>query len=399
MRYSMMREGVPFRLLLIGASGVFGSRLAERLALEPDIALTLAGRRREPLEALSGRIGRGAVRTLDRDRMDARDLAHYDLVIDAAGPFQQSRTTLVDAAIEAGVDYLDLADGREWVVGFESRHGERARSSGVTLVTGASSIPALSHAALDRLVAGWRRIDSIMVGIFPGNRAPRGLSVVEAILSYAGKPVRQFRDGAWREDMGWGRLRRVDAGPAGMRWASLCETPEQELLHSRYRPRQNALFCAGMELSILHLGLCLLSLLVRAGLIRTLRPWARPLLGVAQLLLPFGSDKGAMLVSAAGIGPDGRKITEEWRLDAESNRGPYVPTLAALAMVRRWRDGQRPAAGAHICSGMLDLDDFAADFAALGIRCALLSHPTLPVEEGRREMTGGSATPTPAAPR
>src|SRR4051794_38478534 len=101
MRCSAMPDQVPLCILLVGASGVFGSRLAERLALEPGLAMTLAGRRRAPLEALSRRIGGGSVRTLDRDQIEPRDLAGYDLVIDAAGPFQGSAARLVEAAIEA----------------------------------------------------------------------------------------------------------------------------------------------------------------------------------------------------------------------------------------------------------------------------------------------------------
>ena len=358
---------MPFCVLLVGASGVFGSRLAERLAVEPGIALTLAGRRRDPLEQVRTAIGGGAIRTLDRHWIEARDLAGYDLVIDAAGPFQGSGTRLVEAAVEAGVDYLDLADGREWVVGFSRHFDGAAREAGVRLVTGASSIPALSHAVLDEIVRHWSRIDDICIGIFPGNRAPRGLSVVEAILSYVGKPVRVWRGGAWRSDPGWGRLRLVDAGPAGRRWASLCDTPEQDLLVDRYRPSGSAEFFAGMELSVLHLGLWLLSLPVRWGWATSLRPWAKPMLRVAQWLLPFGSDRGAMTVDASGSDTAGRAVSARWLLNANANRGPYVPVLAAVAMVRRWRDGRRPEAGAYPCSGMLSLAEFEKDLDALGI--------------------------------
>jgi hypothetical protein len=366
-----MRDQLPLCILLVGASGVFGSRLAERLALEPGIALTLAGRRREPLEAVRKRIGGGAMRTLDRDWIEARDLAGYDLVIDAAGPFQHSGTRLVEAAIQAGVDYVDLADGRDWVVNFAGRFDQQAREAGVRLVTGASSIPALSHAVIDRLVAGWSRIDAISIAIFPGNRAPRGLSVVEAILSYTGKPVRVFRDGQWRDQWGWGGLHRVDAGAAGMRWASVCDTPEQDLLVERYSPTRSAEFFAGMELSLLHLGLWLLSLPVRRGWLDSLRRWAGPMLAIARWLLPFGSDRGAMLVRASGLDPSGAPVQSGWRLDADANRGPYVPVLATVAMARRWRDGPKPPAGAYACSGLLALDDFTADFAALGLRHAV----------------------------
>lgn len=365
MRFSAMPDPAPLHVLIIGASGVFGSRLAERMALEPGIAMTLAGRRRLPLEQLTKRIRGGAVRCLDRNCIAARDLAGYDLVVDAAGPFQESDHVLIDACIAAGVDYIDLADGRDWVVGFADRFDSSAKAAGVSLITGASSIPALSHAVLDEMTAGWQSIDAIRIGIFPGNRAPRGLSVVEAILSYTGKPVRVWTEGRWQDKWGWGDLHRVDAGAAGRRWASICDTPEQQLLVERYRPRRDALFFAGMELSVLHVGLWLLSLPVRAGLTRSLRPVSRQMLAIAQWFLPFGTDKGAMTVSATGTDKHGATSHRSWLLEADANRGPYVPILAALAMVRRRRDHGRERAGAKVCSSLLSLTDFRRDFADL----------------------------------
>lgn len=372
---STIAERRAFHVLLVGASGVFGSRLAERLAIEHDVALTLAGRRQAPLEAVRDAVGGGAVRCLDRDTIEARQLAGYDVVIDAAGPFQASGTRLVEAAIAAGVDYIDLADGRDWVCGFAGRFDGQAKTAGVALVTGASSIPALSHAVIDQLVAGWSAVVAIRIGIFPGNRAPRGRAVVEAILSYAGQPVRVWHGGAWRDQWGWGGLKRVDAGAAGRRWASICDTPEQRLLVERYHPRQSAEFHAGMELSLLHLGLTMLSLPVRWGWIGSLRPWAGPLLQVAQWLLPLGSDKGAMLVEVDGIDRGGRSVAATWRLNADANRGPYVPVLAAVALVRQWRDGADRHPGARTASGLLELVDFSADLAELGITSVTTVEP------------------------
>ncbi|WP_260482548.1 saccharopine dehydrogenase family protein [Sphingomicrobium flavum] len=354
------------RLMIVGASGVFGSRLARLAAGEPGVELVLAGRRRGPLEVLAEELG-ASLRVLDRDAVGAGDLFGIDLVVDCAGPFQESSSMLVEAALAAGVDYLDLADGRDWVCNFEARWDEAARRAGVRLVSGASSIPALSHAVIDRLVQGWRQVDDLWVGIFPGNRAPRGPSVVEAILSYVGKPVREFEHGGWHERRGWGGLQRVDCGRAGKRWASICDVPEQELLVRRYQPRRSAQFFAGMELSLLHVGLWLLSWPVRWGWLKSLRPFAAPMLEVAEWVKPLGSDKGAMLVKAKGLDAMGRPAKRAWRLNADANRGPYVPVLAALALVRQWRDGVRPAAGARICSGMLDLEDFEWDFARLGL--------------------------------
>jgi hypothetical protein len=365
----MFDETYPLRVLLIGASGVFGSRLAELAAREQAVHLTLAGRDGAALEALAARIGGPAIMVLNRDRITALDLINYDLIVDAAGPFQASHTRVVEAAIAARKHYIDLADGREFV-GTIGRYDEDARAGGVAVISGASSIPALSHAAIDGLVAGWQAIDALRIGIFPGNRAPRGLSVVEAILSYVGRPVRVFIDGNWREVPGWGMLHREHIPGVGVRWASVCDTPEQDLLVARYRPRRSAEFFAGMELSLLHLGLAALAWPVRWGLLESLRPWASPLLWLARRFERFGCDVGAMTVTAEGIDAAGRPVGTRWVLKATGNRGPYIPVLAALALIRRFRQNRPPEPGARACSGMLSMADFEADFVALGIETA-----------------------------
>ncbi|MEL7446602.1 MAG: saccharopine dehydrogenase NADP-binding domain-containing protein [Pseudomonadota bacterium] len=378
----------PLRVLLIGGSGVFGSRLAERASMEDGIELVLAARNVEKLQALADGFPRNVkCIALDRDRITAQDIAGYGLVVDAAGPFQASHMRVVESAIAAGVDYVDLADGREFMREF-SRYDEVAKGAEVALTAGASSIPALSHAVIDDLTEGWRAIDDIRIGIFPGNRAPRGLSVVEAILSYVGKPVRVFREGVWQHVSGWGMTHRETIPHIGKRWASVCDTPEQDLLVERYKPRRSAEFFAGMELSILHLGLAAMSQPVRWGWVKSLRPIARPMLAIAKWFLPFGSDKGAMSVRVAGINARGKTVSQSWFLKADSNRGPYVPVLAALAMIRRYRDGERPDAGARACSGILAIEDFAQDFAALGIETNRYGEFPATDAEGKEQEAG-----------
>ena len=363
------------KILIVGATGVFGSRLSRLAAREPGVRLTLASRRSGRLTTLAGELGCEA-RIIDRDRVEIGDLKGFDLVADCAGPFQGSHTRLIEQCIAAQVDYVDLADGREFV-GSIGRFDHGAKSAGISVITGASSIPALSHAVLDQLTAGWRRVDSIRVGIFPGNRAPRGRSVVEAILSYVGKSVRLFTDGTWRELPGWSLAGRVDCGAAGRRWASLCDTPEQDLLVRRYRPTRSAEFVAGLELPILHLGLWLLSWPIRWNLIRSLRPAAGALLWIAERLRPFGTDRGAMVVEAEGQGTTGEQVSAKWMLDATTNLGPLVPIVPALALIRRLRDGWKPEPGAYPCSGILNGDELAAILDELGIGHSFVPPPLL----------------------
>jgi saccharopine dehydrogenase-like NADP-dependent oxidoreductase len=356
------------RILLIGASGHFGARLARLLAQEEGMTLLLAGRRRAPLVALAAAIDGAEALCLDRALLTAETLRanRIDLVIDASGPFQLMRPIVVEAAIAAGVDYIDLADGRDFVRGVAA-FDAAARASGVAIISGASSTPALSHAVIDRLTRGWQRIDTIRVAISPSNRQPHGQAVIESILSAAGQPLRLFADGQWRMARGWGGLTQIDIPHVGRRWASLCDTPDLDLLVSRYQPKVAAQFFGSLELPVMHLGLSALTGLVRAGLMRSLMPLGRMLSWAATRLQPFGNDRGGMVVEVRGANESGGATVARWWLAATGKAGPHTPVLAALALARRHRDQKLGFTGATACTGLLTLDDFAADFARLGI--------------------------------
>ena len=162
-------------------------------------------------------------------------------------------------------------------------------------------------------------------------------------------------------------ISRKNQSPQRKRWASVCDTPEQELLVERYRPSQCAEFVAGLELPLLHLGLWLLSFPVRWSWMNSLRPFSGLLLWIAERLTPFGSDRGAMVVEASGRDTSDQPTAGRWSLDATTNLGPDVPVLAALALIRRIRDGWKPEPGARPCSGILALEEFEQQFDEIGV--------------------------------
>jgi hypothetical protein len=362
------------RILLVGATGAFGARLARMLA-RWDVDLILAARRAGPLEDLRRTLegpARIEVAALDRAAPNLAALRPW-AVVDAAGPFQTGDLTLARAAIAGKAHYVDIADGRDFVAGFPAVLDASARAAGVLAVAGASSTPALSNAALDSLTAGWPRIDATLVAISPGARAPRGRSVVQAILSYVGRPVRVFADGRWTTRPGWSGARRVHIPGLGRRWVSLCETPDLDLVPERFGVRRDAPFLAGLELPVMHLGLWLLSLPVRMGLARSLTPLAEPLRHLAGLLAPLGSDRGGMVVLAEGEGPDGEPRRARWSLMAEAGAGPSVPVAATAAVLRGLLDGRLTLRGAHACAGLLDLPAIVRELDGLPIRTETLS--------------------------
>jgi hypothetical protein len=381
------------RVIVVGGAGVFGSRLARGLLATTDAEVLIAGRDKAKAEAAVKDTGASGAVVLDRLRATATDLSGANLVIDAAGPFQGADLSLARTSIAAGADYLDLSDARDFVAAFPSLDAE-AKAKGVRAFTGASSTPALSHAALDELTAGWRRIDRLRVGISPANQTPRGRSVIEAALSWAGGPLRVFEGGQWRERPGWSKGSSHALPGLGRRRFRLAETPDHDLLVQRYHPTDEALMTFGQELDLIHFGLAGLSWLRRLGLVRDLRFLASPLHAMSEMLLPFGTDAGGMFVEAWGRDAEDKPTRAEWTLVIGDCIGPHVPTLPALAMARRLLSGEAIPTGAAPCVGILRLSDMHPDFHRHGMATASAAESL----SGPFEMALGSSFETlPAA--
>jgi hypothetical protein len=85
----------------------------------------------------------------------------------------------------------------------------------------------------------------------------------------------------------------------------------------------------------------------------------------------MGSDAGAMHVRVTGMNHDGATVSRSWSLVAAAGDGPFVPTLAAAALVRRLAGGAPFESGASPCLGLLSLDDFEREAAGLGITMSI----------------------------
>ena len=371
------------RVLLIGAGGVFGSCLAEGL-LRHGFEVVAAGRDPGRAAAVAARLkaafpdGVVEAAVLDTATLapEALKATGADIVADAAGPFQGAKPTTARAAIAAGLHYVDLADGRDFVMAFPALD-RAAKAAGVVALTGCSSTPALSNAVLDRLTEGWREVVSVEAAISPGARAPRGLSVMRAILSWLGRPVRVFECGRWRTRSGWSGLYRRDFGPGGWRLVSLCETPDLDLFANRFRPRERALFLAGLEPWPAHLEAWLLAWLVRLFRFDPM-PLAGLLLRLSGWRSVSGSDRGAMRVEARGVDGEGRAARAVWRLMAEPGAGPVTPSLPALAAIRALHE----TPGRSLWRGEATTEGAAGPLAALAARVVGFpsAQATCPVE-------------------
>jgi len=385
-----MTAGVQ-KILILGGYGTFGRRLAQLLTDDSQLTLVIAGRSLAKAQRLCAEllsVGTAVPAELDR----ARDLEPQlraiapDLIVDASGPFQaygDNPYRVVEAAIALGIHYLDLSDGADFVRGI-ARFDEAARARDVFVLSGVSSCPVLTAAVVRRLSAGMARVESIAGGIAPSPYADIGVNVIRAIASYAGKPVTLLRDGRKSPAHALIDSRLFTIAPPGRlplyaRRFSLVEVPDLELLPELWPSLRTVWMGVGTVPEIWLRGLNALAWLVRLRLLPSLLPLAA-LIHNTRTRLGWGEHRGGMFVTVSGALANGAPVERSWHMIAEGDDGPFVPSMAAEAIIRHCLAGRMPRSGARAGVNDVELADYEATFAR------------------RRIVTGTRQTPQPGEP-
>ena len=383
-------------VLILGAFGTFGRLITQTLAETTDLPLIAVGRR---LPQLRGEFRPGVrMLAIDSSALSAAGLANLGpaVLIDTVGPFQTRDRKLAETCINLGIHYLDLADGRDFVRNVCALD-EPALKHNVLVVSGASTLPALSSAVIENLATAFLEIEEIDIGIAPGISQPRGLATIQSVLGYVGRSIPVWRQAKMRCARGWGDTQRYRYPlPVGERNLSLIDAPDTCLIPLRCPTLRQLAVRAGHELPLVHHALRALGLMVRIGLIRDLARHARMMQRLVRRLEGFGSNNGAMHVRLRGRGHDGGAQSRTWTLIAENGDGPRIPTLAAILLTKKLLNvrGYAPIAvrGAMPASHLLTLREFECEWRTLAIRTSVTG--SFPID-ARAEASGtGAVTAT-----
>ena len=359
------------RVLVLGGYGFFGKRICLVLTKNPAVDLFVAGRDADKAAQLAEELHIPAENAFAIDaHADSFTsvLQHHriDTLVNTAGPFQQQNYEVPLAAIAAKCNYIDLADSREFVTGIDALDA-CARENGVTVVSGASSVPALTAAVIDRFLPEFDRLDSVRIGIASGAKSP-GIATVRGIFSYCGKPFTWKDGGQWTTTYGWLDLSRHRfPKPVGTRLLGSCSVPDLSIIPSRYPSLQTATFQAGFASHVGHLVVWALAGLVKLHLLRSVVPFAPLLNRISVWIESFVSDKGAMFVQMEGRGADGTPLRKTWNIVAKNNHGPNIPCGASIAIVNKLAAGESLAKGAMPCVGLITVDEYLASLSHLDI--------------------------------
>lgn len=350
------------KILLLGGYGNFGKRIARSIAKQ-GMGIIIAGRNTIAADALEKALHQEFPATpietacfdADLELDPALEKLKPYLVINTCGPFQSKQYTVAVACIKHGIHYIDLADGRDFVTGI-SQLDKQAQAAGVSIISGASTVPGLSSAVLESYRPEFSRLESLTYGISPGQKADRGLATTEGILSYVGKALAPYKPDQ-KKRYGWQDIYQQPYPLLGKRWMANCDVPDLDLFPKHYGI-EDIRFSAGMESSLLHLGIWCLSWLVRAGLPLNLKRHARWLLRMSHWFDCLGTADGGMHMSLSGQDKHGKNKTVRWFIIATHGDGPEIPIIPAVILARKIVSGEFSQRGAMPCVGLVNLTEY-----------------------------------------
>ncbi|MBE7636594.1 potassium transporter [Sneathiella sp. P13V-1] len=355
------------RVLIIGGYGNFGKYIASTLSKDPNLHIIVAGRSLQKAQKLALEIDADALKLdISDDIKNSIEACNPNIVIHTSGPFQAQGYEVALACIHIGAHYIDLADGREFVVGIE-RLNEQAEAAEVLAVSGASSVPCLTSALVDHYELEFETLESLDYGITTAQKTTRGLATTAAILGYTGKPFKTLLQGKNETIYGWQGLKARNYKDLGTRLLGNCDIPDLSIFPKRYPSLQTIRFYAGLELKFLHMALWMLSGLVRLGLIPRLEKLAPFMLRASFLFDVFGSEDSGFHMQISGKDKAGNTKQILFELTARKGDGPYIPCMPAILLCKKIASGELTKTGATPGVGLITKDDYLSALSDLAI--------------------------------
>jgi hypothetical protein len=334
-------------VVVFGGYGTFGRHVVDELARR-GVPLTIAGRDKHKASAAAKQLG-PPHRALAADLGDrASCLAAVNghaVAVNCAGPFSQFDEALLDACLQAGCHYVDIADDRAYAARVRE-FGPRFADRGLTGAYGCSSLPSISGAAALVARAGTAaEVVRVRCTLFIGNDNPKGMAAVTSAASLLGRKIaapqgelRGFRD---RETVPLPE-------PFGSRSVLNFESPDYDLLPVLLGAKSVSVK-VGFELRLSNMIFSLFATLApRIG------RWCVPrLVGLSGLLRGIGSSGGAVMSELFFADGSTRRVAIVARQDGQ--RLAALPAVYVAERLSRGLECPRGAVTAYDVLGAKEL--------------------------------------------
>ena len=340
---------MSLRILLIGASGAVGRRVAAELARSDGVGeLLVAGRRKPPLTRLADMLG-GRTTSVIPAPCDVQDedgtkklMRGADVAISCAGPSFKTEVPALRAVMDAGVPYLSLNDDASAlaeVSGLAANHG-------APVVSGCGMSPGISNWLIAAASARLEHVSEVEITVAASSADTLGPASAEQLVYAFSRPARFLSDGTEVTSKG-GSSPKLVYFPEPVGWTETFRAghPEVATLPSLYPSLRSVQYRVGLTeraaMDVVRAGAALgLSNTERTrGLLLRATSAARPLL---ERMPPRGPAWTGLRVDVHGR-RDGREETVSLGVvDHLLNLASVPIALAAIELGKKGAAGSGP---------------------------------------------------------
>jgi len=191
------------RLVILGGCGAVGSTAVRILAGTDHFdRYVVADKELEAARAMAAELGGGKVEAVGLDADDPASLKEVisgsDVVLNCVGPFYRYGPVILRAAIEAGVNYVDICDDMDATEAMLAMD-EEARKAGISALIGMGSSPGMAN-LLVKLTAQvlLDQVDSVDIYHAHGGEPVEGPAVIKHRFHSMEIDIPMFLDGEYK---------------------------------------------------------------------------------------------------------------------------------------------------------------------------------------------------------
>lgn len=268
------------------------------------------------------------------------------------GPFVEDDYRVAQACIELKIHYMDLANGREFVMGIK-KLDESAKLNKVMVISGAS-VSSLISVIVGHFVKQFSVLREIEV------MTNSHEVMLQDILGQIGKPFQRLEKGEWKTVYGWQNMHhRYYGDNLGMRWQANMEIPDLVLLPAHYPMLKTVVCYAGLP-TLVHWLVALMAFLRRLKLVNHWQIFHRFLLKLSRR---SKVRKEGMVIHLKGSSLEYQPLDIKWTLISCAENGLLIPIII---LVRKILQGDM-VSGAFPGFGLFSLAQFDEMITSLDI--------------------------------
>ena len=215
------------KLVILGGAGDMGEKVVREVAGKTGHEVVIADYNLPRASRLAQELGVNARQVDVRERPALLEvLGDAVLVVNCVGPFYRFAAPVALAAIEAGVDYIDICDDDDATLNLLSLDG-LARRKGVGLLVGMGWTPGLSNIMVTHAARKLDRVDDIDITWVGSTSDSEGLAVIKHVVHAVTRKTPMFLNHQWTGVEALSGVRETEfPAPIGKVSAYFCGHPE-----------------------------------------------------------------------------------------------------------------------------------------------------------------------------